>query len=62
LRLSIDERGRVVDVEPVGRADREFVEAARRHLMARWHYTPATDDGRAVASSLTITLRFMLEG
>jgi len=51
-----------VDVEPVGRADREFVEAARRHLMARWHYTPATDDGRAVASSLTITLRFMLEG
>jgi len=62
LRLSIDENGRVVGVDPVGRADREFVEAARRHLMARWRYSPATQDGRAVASSLTVTLRFLLDG
>lgn len=62
LRLSIDEQGRVVGVDPVGRADREFVEAARRHLLARWHYSPATEDGHAVASSLTVTLRFMLDG
>jgi len=62
LRLSIDEQGRVVGVEPVGHADREFAEAARRHLMSRWRYSPATDDGRAVSSSITITLRFMLDG
>ena len=62
LRLSIDERGRVVTVEPVGRADREFLDAARRHLIAHWRYSPATDDGRAVASTTTITLRFQLDG
>ena len=62
LRLSIDEQGRVVAVEPIGRADRTFLEAARRHLMARWRYQPATTDGQAVSSSLTITLKFMLDG
>ena len=48
LRLSIDHRGRVVAVEPVGRADRAFLAAARRHLIAKWRYKPATEDGRAV--------------
>ena len=62
LRLGIDPRGRVVSVEPVGRADPAFLTAARRHLTARWRYNPATEDGRAVASSTVITLRFELEG
>lgn len=62
LRLGIDERGRVVSVDPVGRADPAFLTAARRHLLARWRYKPATEDGRAVASSTVITLRFELEG
>jgi protein TonB len=62
LRLSIDPRGRVVAVEPVGRADRAFLEAARRHLVERWRYKPATEDGRPVASSTVITLRFELDG
>ena len=60
LRLSIDQRGRVVAVEPVGRTDRAFLEAARRHLTARWRYKPATEDGRPVPSSTVITLRFEL--
>jgi protein TonB len=62
LRLSIDERGRVVVVEPLGRADRAFVDAARRHLIAHWRYKPASEDGRAVAASTVITLRFELDG
>ena len=62
LRLSIDERGRVIGVEPVGRADRAFVEAARRHMMAHWRYAPASEDGRAIRSSVTVTMRFMLDG
>ena len=62
LRLSINESGHVVAVDPVGRADRDFLEAARRHLIAHWRYQPATDDGRAIASTLTVTLRFMLDG
>ena len=62
LKLTIDERGRVVAVEPAGRADRAFLDAARRHLMAHWRYKPATEDGRAMASTMVITLRFQLEG
>jgi protein TonB len=62
LRLVIDERGRVVSVDPVGRADSAFLEAARRYMIARWRYQPATDDGRAISSSLTVTLRFELNG
>jgi protein TonB len=62
LRLSVDERGRVVAVDPVGRADAVFLAAARRHLVAHWRYKPATADGRAVVSSTVITLRFQLDG
>lgn len=61
LKLSIDDRGRVVSVEPVGRVDRSFFEAARRHLIANWRYKPATEDGRAVASTTVISLTFRLE-
>jgi len=62
LRLTIDERGRVIAVEPVGRADPVFLAAARRHLLARWRYKPASEDGRAIASTAVITLRFQLDG
>jgi protein TonB len=62
LRLSIDPAGRVVAVEPIGRADPAFLAAARHHIAARWRYRPATEDGRAVASSTVITLRFELDG
>lgn len=62
LQLSIDERGRVTAVAPVGTVDRAFFESARRHLIARWRFKPATIDGNPVASSTVITLRFQLEG
>ena len=61
LKLSIDQRGRVIAVEPVGRTDRSFLEAARRHLIANWRYKPATADGKAIASSTVITLTFRIE-
>ena len=61
LRLSIDARGRVTAVEPVGAADPEFLAAARRHIIRSWRYKPATEDGIGVASSIVITLRFQLE-
>ncbi|GLR46791.1 energy transducer TonB [Sphingomonas astaxanthinifaciens] len=61
LRLSIDERGRVTAVEPIGAADPDFLAAARSHLLRFWRYRPATEDGRAVATSMVITLRFQLE-
>ena len=61
LSLQIDERGRVTSVSPVGAADPVFLEAARRHILKRWRYAPATEGGSAVASRITITLRFELE-
>ena len=61
LKLSIDERGRVTAVEPVGRVDRSFFEAARKHLIANWRYKPATEDGKAVPWSTIISLTFRIE-
>lgn len=62
LRLTIDANGRVVGVDPVGRADPVFLSAARRWLLAHWRYRPATEDGRGVTSTEVITLRFELDG
>jgi len=62
LRLTIDANGRVVGVDPVGRADPVFLSAARRWLLAHWRYRPATEDGRGVTSTEVITLRFQLDG
>lgn len=61
LRLTIDAAGRVTAVEPIGRADRTFLTAARRHILAHWRYRPATSDGRGVETSLVINLRFQLD-
>jgi protein TonB len=61
LRLSIDERGRITAVDPVGRADPAFLQSARRHIIAHWRYKPAMVGDRAVASSTVITLRFELD-
>jgi len=61
LRLSIDERGRVRSVEPIGAADPMFLASARAHLMRNWRYTPASEGGRPVASSIVITLRFEID-
>ena len=61
LRLTIDTRGRVTAVEPVGAANPSFLEAARRHIIRAWRYKPATEDGLAIPSSTVITLSFRLE-
>jgi protein TonB len=61
LRLTVDELGHVVAVDAIGRADPVFLAAARRHLIARWRYKPAMQDGRAVASTVVVTLRFELD-
>ncbi len=61
LRLAIDERGRVVAVDPVGKADPAFLAAARRHILRAWRYKPAMDGDRAIASTTVITLKFELD-
>lgn len=61
LKLTIDARGRVTAVDPIGATDPSFLEAARRHIIRSWRYKPATEDGVAVGSSTVITLSFRLE-
>ena len=61
LRLTIDERGRVIAVDAAGPADPVFLTAARRHLLAHWRYSPASEDGRPVRSVVRVTLRFQLD-
>jgi hypothetical protein len=61
LRLSIDQRGRVVAVEPVGRADPTFLAAARRHILRAWRYKPAMEGDKAVAATTVVTLKFELD-
>jgi protein TonB len=60
--LAIDAAGRVTAVDPVGSADPAFLAAARKHILARWRYQPATEDGHPVPSSTVITLQFQLDG
>lgn len=60
LKLTIDEHGRVIAVDPVGRVDSTFFEAARRHILRAWHYQPAMEGAKAIPSVTTITLRFEL--
>ncbi len=62
LSLSIDQRGRVTEVRPLSSADPSFVEAARKHIMKRWKYRPATEDGTAVASTVNVSIRFRMDG
>lgn len=62
LRLSIGIDGRVTAVEPIGRADPVFLDAARRYIIGHWRYRPAMVDGHAVVSTLVITLSFRLDG
>jgi len=62
LRLSITADGRVASVDPVGKADPVFLDAARRYIIGHWRYQPATVDGRAIATSLVISLSFRLDG
>jgi periplasmic protein TonB len=62
LKLTIDPSGRVIAVDPVGRADSVFLDAARRYVLAHWRYKPALEDGHAVVSSTVVTLRFELDG
>ena len=61
-RLTINDSGRVTAVDPIGAADSVFLEAARRYVMAHWRYQPATEDGRAIGSSVVISLHFQLDG
>ena len=61
LRLLVNEKGRVLTVDPIGRADPTFAEAARRHIILHWQFRPALNSGHATMSYTVITVDFRLD-
>jgi protein TonB len=62
VRVSIGADGRVTAVERLSASSEPFWRATERHALRNWRFQPATRDGRPVASSKVITVRFRLEG
>ncbi|MBB5987735.1 energy transducer TonB [Sphingobium lignivorans] len=61
VRVTIDPRGRVTDVEMVSASNPVFFEETRRQALRFWRFVPATRDGVAVQSVQTMTVHFRLE-
>lgn len=61
LSVLVGADGRVKSVEQVEATSAAFFQAAERHALRHWRFAPATEDGRAVESRITIRLRFQLE-
>jgi protein TonB len=61
VRVTIDERGRVIAVEQVSASNPIFFEETRRQALRSWRFVPAKRDGVAIQSEQTMTVRFRLE-
>ena len=61
VRITIDERGRVIAVEQVGATHPAFFEETRRQALRAWRFRPATRDGVPVRSEQTLTVQFRME-
>lgn len=62
VRVTIDESGRVIAVQQVSATSEAFFQATQRQALSRWRFRPATEDGRPVQSSQTLTVHFRLDG
>ncbi|MFN3724880.1 MAG: TonB family protein [Allosphingosinicella sp.] len=60
VRIGID--GRVKAISRLSATSDAFWRATERHALARWRFRPATEDGRPVESSKTLTVHFRLDG
>lgn len=61
VRVTIDEKGRVIACELVKATDKAFFEETREQALKRWRFRPATSDGVPVQSQQTLTVNFQLE-
>jgi protein TonB len=60
LLLEIDAQGRVVSVEVVESSGRRLLDDAARDAAPSWEFLPALQEGRPVAGSLRVPVRFAL--
>lgn len=61
VRIRIGADGKPVAIELVRADDPGFFRAARDWGMRNWRFKPATEDGRAVESVTTLTVRFEIK-
>jgi protein TonB len=61
VRVTIDERGRVIAVELVKATDPRFFEETKEQALRHWRFQPARRDGVATTSEQTMTVHFRLE-
>ena len=61
VRVTIDERGRVIAVTLVDATSPAFFEETQRQALRNWRFVPATRDGTPVRSEQTMTVRFQME-
>ena len=61
LQLSLDAQGRVVDVQWLQRSGIALLDLAARDAVRRWRYEPARRGGEAVASTVSVAIRFQLD-
>ena len=62
VQVRIGTDGRVKAISRVSATSDAFWRATERHALARWRFRPATEDGRPVESSKTLTVHFRLNG
>jgi periplasmic protein TonB len=60
VRVLIGTDGRVKAVEPVSTASDSFLDATRRHALARWRFRPATRDGVPIERWRLMRVNFVL--
>ena len=62
VQVRIGANGRVLAVSRLSATSDAFWRATERHALSRWRFRPATEDGRPVESTKTLTVHFRLDG
>jgi periplasmic protein TonB len=62
VQVRIGTDGRVKAISRLSATSDAFWRATERHALARWRFRPATEDGRPVESTKTLTVHFRLNG
>lgn len=60
VRILVGANGRVLQVQPIGSPDADFLAATRKQALAKWRFRPATRDGVPIEAWREISVRFEL--
>lgn len=60
VRILVGTNGRVLQLQPIGNPDADFLAATRRQALSKWRFKPATRDGVPIEAWRDISVRFEL--